>query len=37
MAKEKQLLFLLTKKNFVVQTFCTGGNGGGHRNAKSGE
>jgi protein subunit release factor A len=32
--KNKQLLFSLTKKDFVVQTFCTGGNGGGHRNAK---
>lgn len=28
------LLFSLTKKDFVVQTFCTGGNGGQHRNAK---
>lgn len=31
---EKQLLFSLTRKDFVVQTFCTGGNGGQHRNAK---
>jgi protein subunit release factor A len=32
--KNKELLFSLTKDDFVVQTFCTGGNGGGHRNAK---
>ncbi len=32
--KEKRLLFSLTKKDFVFQTFCTGGNGGQHRNAK---
>jgi len=31
---EKKLLFSLTAKDFVVQTFCTGGNGGQHRNAK---
>lgn len=31
---EKKLLFSLTKKDFTVQTFCTGGNGGQHRNAK---
>jgi protein subunit release factor A len=31
---EKQLLFSLTKKDFVIQTFCTGGKGGQHRNAK---
>jgi protein subunit release factor A len=31
---EKRLLFSLTKKDFVIQTFCTGGNGGQHRNAK---
>ena len=31
---EKTLLFSLTKKDFTVQTFCTGGNGGQHRNAK---
>jgi protein subunit release factor A len=30
----KQLLFSLTRKDFEVQTFCTGGNGGQHRNAK---
>jgi len=29
-----KLLFSLTKKDFVVQTFCTGGKGGQHRNAK---
>ena len=29
-----KLLFSLTKKDFVIQTFCTGGNGGQHRNAK---
>lgn len=27
-------LFSLTKNDFVIQTFCTGGNGGQHRNAK---
>ena len=32
--KPKQLLFSLTRKDFEVQTFCTGGNGGQHRNAK---
>lgn len=31
---EKQLLFSLTKNDFEFQTFCTGGNGGQHRNAK---
>ncbi len=31
---EKKLLFSLTKKDFEIQTFCTGGNGGQHRNAK---
>lgn len=30
----KQLLFSVTAKDFDVQTFCTGGNGGQHRNAK---
>jgi protein subunit release factor B len=30
----KHLLFSLTAKDFKVQTFCTGGNGGQHRNAK---
>lgn len=32
--EEKTLLFSLTKKDFEVQTFCTGGKGGQHRNAK---
>lgn len=32
--QEKKLLFSLTAKDFEVQTFCTGGNGGQHRNAK---
>lgn len=31
---DKKLLFSLTAKDFTVQTFCTGGNGGSHRNAK---
>lgn len=31
---EKQLLFSLTAKDFVFQTFCTGGPGGQHKNAK---
>ena len=30
----KQLLFSLTSRDFEFQTFCTGGNGGQHRNAK---
>ena len=30
----KQLLFSLTRKDFEFQTFCTGGKGGQHRNAK---
>jgi hypothetical protein len=30
----KKLLFSVTAKDFDVQTFCTGGNGGSHRNAK---
>jgi hypothetical protein len=30
----KELLFSLTAKDFEFQTFCTGGNGGQHRNAK---
>ncbi len=34
MAKEMKLLFSLTKKDFIIQTFCTGGKGGQHRNAK---
>ncbi|HZS28410.1 MAG TPA: peptide chain release factor-like protein [Candidatus Angelobacter sp.] len=28
------LLFSVTRKDFVFQTFCTGGKGGQHRNAK---
>lgn len=32
--KEMTLLFSLTKNDFEVQTFCTGGKGGQHRNAK---
>lgn len=28
------LLFSLTKKDFEIQTFCTGGPGGQHKNAK---
>jgi protein subunit release factor A len=31
---ERKLLFSLGAKDFEVQTFCTGGNGGQHRNAK---
>ena len=31
---EKKLLFSLTNKDFEFQTFCTGGKGGQHRNAK---
>jgi protein subunit release factor B len=31
---ERQLLFSLTAKDFIFQTFCTGGKGGQHRNAK---
>lgn len=34
MKKADKLLFSLTAKDFEVQTFCTGGNGGQHRNAK---
>ena len=30
----RTLLFSLTAKDFEFQTFCTGGNGGQHRNAK---
>ena len=33
-SKEKQLLFTLTAKDFEFQTFCTGGPGGQHKNAK---
>lgn len=32
--KPKVLLFSLTSKDFEFQTFCTGGAGGQHRNAK---
>ena len=32
--KQKTLLFSLTAKDFEFQTFCTGGNGGQHKNAK---
>lgn len=32
--KEKHLLFTLTAADFEFQTFCTGGAGGQHRNAK---
>jgi len=32
--KEMPLLFSLTAKDFEFQTFCTGGAGGQHRNAK---
>jgi protein subunit release factor B len=34
MGGEKTLLFSLTAKDYEFQTFCTGGNGGQHRNAK---
>lgn len=34
MSKQKVLLFSLTAKDFVFQTFCTGGHGGQHLNAK---
>lgn len=30
----KTILFSLTSKDFEFQTFCTGGNGGQHKNAK---
>jgi peptide chain release factor 1 len=33
MAKEKKLLFSLTKKDFEIQTFCTGGKGGQKQNS----
>lgn len=32
--RPKKLLFSLTKDDFEFQTFCTGGSGGQHRNAK---
>ncbi len=31
---KKQLLFSLGRRDFEFQTFCTGGKGGQHRNAK---
>jgi protein subunit release factor A len=31
---EKKLLFSIGKKDLIRQTFCTGGKGGQHRNAK---
>lgn len=34
MTDERVLLFTVTAKDFVIQTFCTGGKGGQHRNAK---
>jgi hypothetical protein len=34
MTQDKRLLFSLTAKDFEIQTFCTGGNGGQNRNAK---
>jgi len=34
MTKPKRLLFTLTRKDFEVETFCTGGPGGQHKNAK---
>src|ERR1700679_3814333 len=34
MSKEMKLLFSLTAKDFEFQTFCTGGPGGQHKNAK---
>lgn len=34
MSNDKKLLFSITRKDFIRQTFCTGGNGGQHRNAK---
>lgn len=33
-ATDRKLLFSLTRKDFEVQTFCTGGPGGQHKNAK---
>lgn len=33
-SQDKQLLFSLTRNDFIIQTFCTGGKGGQHRNAK---
>ncbi len=34
MPKQKTLLFSVTAKDCDFETFCTGGNGGQHRNAK---
>jgi protein subunit release factor A len=34
MEKPRRLLFSVTAKDLDIQTFCTGGNGGQHRNAK---
>lgn len=34
MEKEHKPVLSLTAKDFVFQTFCTGGSGGQHRNAK---
>lgn len=34
MEKAKRLLFSVTRRDLVIQTFCTGGTGGQHRNAK---
>lgn len=34
MSKEKKLLFSITAKDCIFETFCTGGAGGQHRNAK---
>lgn len=34
MMEDRKLLFSLTAKDFEFQTFCTGGPGGQHKNAK---
>jgi|SRR5882672_815576 len=34
MDENRKPLFSLTASDFIFQTFCTGGNGGQHRNAK---
>jgi protein subunit release factor A len=34
MSKTKKLLFSVTAKDCIFETFCTGGKGGQHRNAK---
>jgi protein subunit release factor A len=31
--KNKTLLFSITKEDFIIQTFCSGGKGGQHQNA----